>query len=271
MIARTVIIACLAAVAQEAAAGPRALSADFCADQLVLALADRDDIAALSPDADNDFSYLRDKSGGFLRTRADSESVKALAPDVVLRFWGGDAARLKKLGFAVVTLTYADDFDGVKENIRAAADALGRKDRGEALIAEMEARLAALARRDGPHPRALYVTPGGVTAGRETMIDAILQAAGVANIAADKGLQYWPSLPAESLVAAPPELIVAGFFTANSERVNHWSAARHPALRGIFKETPTVHLPADVLSCPGWYSVDAAEMIAAAIEGADAN
>ncbi|MEZ5930191.1 MAG: hypothetical protein R3C55_17145 [Parvularculaceae bacterium] len=98
------------------------------------------------------------------------------------------------------------------------------------------------------------------------MIDAILGAAGVRNIAAENGLAYWGSLPAEAVVADPPALIVTGFFSANSERINHWSAARHPAFRKIFGETPTIHLSTDVLSCPGWFSLDAAETIADALE-----
>lgn len=265
---RIIITLCVAAAAP-AAAAPRVMSADFCADQLVLALADRSDIAALSPDADNDFSYLREKAGDILRTRPDPETVKALAPDMVLRFWGGDAARLKTLGVRTTTLDYASDFDGVRENIRVAAAALGQEARGAALIAEMDARLAVLEKRGGAHPHALYVTPGGVTAGKATMIDAIFRAAGVSNIAADAGLAHWPPLPAETLVASPPAFLVTGFFAANSERVNHWSAARHPALREIFAKTTTVHLPADILSCPGWYSVDAAEAIAAVTGGGD--
>lgn len=268
MISRTLIALCIAAAAP-AAAAPRVMSTDFCADQLVLTLADRDDVVALSPDADNDFSYLRDKVGDIPRTRPDPETVKALAPDVVLRFWGGDAARMANLGVNAVTLNYASDFDGVRENIRSAASALAQKARGEALIAVMDVRLEALARRGGAHPRALYVTPGGVTAGKSTMIDAIFRAAGVINIAAENGLSYWPPLPAETLVATPPGFIVTGFFTANSERINHWSAARHPALQEIFDETPTVHLPADVLSCPGWYSAEAAEIIANSIGDGD--
>jgi iron complex transport system substrate-binding protein len=269
---------CLAAAAPAAAAPSanadkpdlRVMSTDFCADQLVLALADREDIVALSPDADNDFSYLRGKAGEIPRTRPDPETVKALAPDVVLRFWGGEPARMRKLGVEAVTLDYASDFDGVRENIRVAAAAIGQKARGASLIAGMNARLDALEARGGAHPRALYVTPGGVTAGKATMIDAIFRAAGIVNIAAEKGLSYWPPLPAETLVASPPSFIVTGFFTANSERVNHWSAARHPALREIFRRAQTVHLPADLLSCPGWYSVDAAEKIAAFIGDGDA-
>lgn len=252
-----------------ASAGPRVLSADFCADQLVLALADPSQIAALSPDAEKDFSFHRARAQGLPRARADAESVLASGADVVLRFWGGDAARLGRLGVEVVTLDYAADFAGVKRNIEAAAKAMQREQEGAALIAAIDRRLSALAARGPAGVTALYVTPGGVTAGKETMIDAILSAAGVGNAAADAGLSYWPPLSAEAVVADPPSFVVAGFFTSNAERINHWSAARHPALAQLLKATPGIAPPADVLSCPGPQSVAAAEMIRGAAETRD--
>jgi iron complex transport system substrate-binding protein len=248
------------------AAGLRVLSADFCADQLTLALADRSNIAALSPDAEKDFSFHRAAAAGLAQGRADVESVAAVKADIVLRFWGGDAARLERFGVKVVTLDYASDFDGVKRNIETAAAAMGREAAGRAIIADIDARLAALSARGPANITALYVTPGGVTAGKETMIDAILAAAGVANSAAEAGLSYWPPMSAEAIVADPPAFVVAGFFTSNAERINHWSAARHPALASLLKKTPGVAPPADVLSCPGPQSVEAAEMIRDAVD-----
>ena len=250
------------------AAGLRIFSADFCADQLTLALADPGEIAALSPDAEKDFSFLRARAAGLPQARADVESVAAAKADVVLRFWGGDAARLERLGVRVVTLDYAADFDGVKRNIKTAAAAIGREAAGRALVADIDKRLAALSARAPSGVAALYVTPGGVTAGKATMIDAILSAAGVRNSAAEAGLSYWPALSAEAIVADPPAFVVAGFFASNAERINHWSAARHPALQRILQRTPGVAPPADVLSCPGSQSVDAAEMIRDAADSA---
>lgn len=247
----------------------RIFSADYCADQLALALADRDQFVALSVDAEKDFSYLRVRAAGLPQARADAEQAIARRADVVLRFWGGDAARLQGLGVKVVTLDYAADFDAVKANVMIAADAMGQHDRGEALAGKIDARLAALAARGKFSTSALYVTPGGVTAGKGTMIDAIFDAAGVGNLAAEKGLSYWPPLSAEALIADPPDFMVTGFFTANSERINHWSAVRHPALRKTLDATPRVDLPADVLSCPGWFSLDAAEAIRDAAEKLD--
>lgn len=251
----------IAAALAIAAAAPRVLSADFCADQLVLALADRAQIAALSPDAEKDFSYFRARADGLPEARAEAEAVIANRADVVIRFWGGDAARLERLGVKVVTLDYASDFDGVRNNIRAAARAMAREAQAETLISELDSRLRALAALGPSGVTALYVTPGGVTAGKETMIDAIFSAAGVANSAADDGLSHWPPLSAEAVIAEPPDFVVAGFFSSNAERVNHWSAARHPALMRLLRRTPGVSPSADLLSCPGLQSVAAAEVI----------
>lgn len=249
----------------------RVFSADYCADQLALALADPAQIASLSVDAGKDFSYLRAKAGTIPQTRADAEQIIASGADVVLRFWGGDAARLKQFGIPVVSLVYAADFSAVKENIQVAASALHREIEGETLIAEIDARLAALAARGKTSVDALYATPGGVTAGKGTMIDAIFAAAGVGNIAADEGLSYWPPLSAEALIADPPHFIVTGFFSADSERINHWSAARHPALRRLLDATPRIDLAADVLACPGWFALDAAEAIRAKVDSLKEN
>lgn len=246
----------------------RVFSADYCADQLVLALADRDQIAALSVDADKDFSYLRGKADGLKKMRADAEAVYASGADVVLRYWGGDENRFSRLGVRVVTLAYASTFDDIRKNIETAADAIDQADRGGALSDELDRNLSALRDRGPSGVAALYVTPGGVTAGAHTMIDEIFSAAGVENIAAANGLSYWPPLSAEVLVKDPPAYVVAGFFGANSERINHWSAARHPALRKALDATTRVDLSADILACPNFFSVDAAEEIRKAVENA---
>lgn len=245
------------------------MSLDTCADQFLLALGDDAQIVAVSPLAEENDSFLRMKAKRFPKARPNAEEILPRRPDVALRVWGGTpklADTLDRLGVKVVTLGYAADFDAVKANIRAAAEALGRRARGEAMIADLDARLAALAKRPLYPHAALYVTPGGVTAGAGTMIDSIFQAARVKNAAAEAGAAFWTPLPAEALALHPPSLIVTGFFTADRELIGHWSIARHPALREIFSDTPTVHLSADTISCPAWFAVDAAEAIAAGVD-----
>lgn len=268
MIRLTIFLLALAA-AFPAAAKPRAVSLDYCADQYLLKLADKDQILAVSRGADKDYSYLRNKAAGHNQIRPSREEVFALAPDLVLRQWGGGANAEKNFtafGARVVSLGHPEDFEGVKDNIRLVANALDQEAKGDALIADMEARLDALARSYDSKKRALYVTPGGVTAGAHTMIDAMIHAAGLINIAAEEGKSYWPALPAEDVLLAPPDFIVGGFFVSRDQDINHWSAARHPALKRLLDKTPSVQLPADLVSCAAWFSVDSAEMIAKGAE-----
>jgi len=242
---------------------PRAVSLDYCSDQYLLKLADPAQILAVSRGATGDYSYMRKSAAAYARIRASTEEALTLAPDLVLRQWGGGAnaeRAFARFGAKVVTLGFASNFDDIRNNIRQTAQALEQQQRGAALIAELDAALNALARRTPPNTKTLYVTPGGVTAGAGTMIDAILTAAGVQNLAADQS--YWPALPAETLIQNPPELIVGGFFVSRDQDINHWSAARHPALAALFQNTPTVQLPPDLVGCAAWYSIDAAVIIA---------
>lgn len=266
----TVLLSALISAAQ---AKPRVVSLDYCADQYLLLIGEPEQIKALSRGADKDYAYLRKAAAAHRRIRPTAEEVLTQEPDVVLRQWGGGAnaeSVFGRFGADVVSLGFPEDFDGVKDNIRLTAEALQQEPRGEALIRELDQRLNDLETQTSNRPaqRALYVTPGGVTAGAHTMINAMIEAAGMINIAAENGQSYWPALPAEKLLLNPPGFIVAGFFTSQDEHINHWSAARHPALRAIIEKTPGVSLPADVLSCAAFHSIEAAEMIAQSAEGA---
>jgi iron complex transport system substrate-binding protein len=258
MIARAA--AALLALATPAAA--RVFSADYCADQYVLALAEPADIAALSPDAQRDFSYLRAAAAGLSRVRPGAEEAVASGADLVLRAWGGDAGAFERAGLRVVTLEDGADFDAIARSIRTAAAALGAAHKGETLIEAMEATLQRLADAPPLDIAAVYVTPGGVSAGAGTLIDAIIRAAGLRNRTAEAGLSWWPPLPLEALAAAPPDFIVAGFFDSGV-RADQWSPARHPAYARIFARSKTIHLPADLLSCPAWFAADAAARLRA--------
>lgn len=264
----TIICSALGAGAAAAVPAPRVFSADPCADQYVLALAPRASIAALSREAQGPYSRLRDRAGGLPRARATVEDALARHATVVLRTYGGEAGAFARAGLRVVTLEDASDFDGVRRETRRAAAALGGAEAGERLVAAMDARLDALARRGALDVAALYVTPGGVTAGRGTFVDALFRAAGVRNAAAEAGLSDWPPLPLEKLAETPPAFAVAGFFDPKLAAADNWSPARHPAFARALAGKPVVFLPADVLSCPAWFAVEAAERIRAGAEAA---
>ncbi len=251
--------------AASAAAEPRRIvSLDYCADQYVLALADRAQIAALSRGAQRDDSYFRERARGIRQVRPSLEEVLALRPDLVVRNWGGswDAEQVyARFNVPVLQVGDAPDFAAARADLLDAADALGQRRRGEALARDLDLRLARLEAMAPPErPAVMYLSAGGAVAGSGTLIDSVIAAAGGRNVRAEAS---WTVLPLERMVETPPALIALGFFNHGRWQMNAWSPARHPALQRALDGARVVRLPADAISCEAWYAIDAAELIAA--------
>jgi iron complex transport system substrate-binding protein len=252
----------LALGATPAGAQPqRIVSLDFCADQYVLRLSHRAAIAALSRGADGADSYERESARGLPQVRATLEEVAPLRPDLVVRSYGGGPtleAGLARRGIPVMNVGWVEDIDGMVREVRRVGAALGQRARGEALARSIEERRRLLALGRRPGVSALYLTPGGVTAGRGTMVDAIFREAGVTNLERRRG---WQSVPLEALVRNPPQRVVLSFFDLHAAKQDAWSVARHPVMRRILAKTPSVAWPAAWTACPSWGALDAAESL----------
>ncbi|MEO0983598.1 MAG: ABC transporter substrate-binding protein [Pseudomonadota bacterium] len=251
----------LAAAAQSEPARPTVVSLDYCADQFVLGLADRDQILGVSKDADKAFSHLRARADGLRQVRASGEDVIALRPDLVVRSWGGSARDLdfyRRFGIEVAQIGYAQDIEGVRRETRAIGEALGRSAQAESLIRAMPSPAPRSAERS-----ALYLTPGGVTAGERTLVGALIHAAALENGAGEGG---WQSLPLERLVLAPPAVALTAFFEFDTDAADHWSLSRHPVLNRILADAQRIRLDETRLTCPAWFVAQEAAAIAEALE-----
>jgi iron complex transport system substrate-binding protein len=267
--AASIMIALLAgALAASAAASPRRIvSLDYCADQYVLALADRDQIAALSRGARRDDSFFRVRAAGVPLVRDSLEDVIGAHPDLIVRNWGGGpmaAATFGRFGAPVLQVGDAATFVAARADLLAAADAMGQRARGQALAADLDRRLAALRVTWAPaRPHVLYLSASGAVAGRGGLLNDVIEAAGGANV---RTRAQWDVLPLERLVARPPEIVALGFFTSGQTRASPWTFAQHPALRRALSSSKLVRLSSDVISCEAWYAVGAAEALAAAMQ-----
>ncbi len=239
----------------------RVVSLDYCADQYVLQLLDRDQILAVSPYADSSSSYMRDTAMGIAQVRSLAEDVLVLKPDLIVRSYGGGPnaqSFFEKAGIPVVQLGYAADIEGIRTVLREAASGLSAEDRAETIISEMDRRLAVLKQR-ADDKTALYMTPGGVTSGPGSLIHEMLIAAGLSNFQQEPG---WRALPLERLAYEQPDLIAAAFFDSKANNVDAWTAARHPIARKQMAELETVFLDGAWTACGGWFLVDAIEALA---------
>lgn len=247
---------------------PSVMSLDYCADQYVLALADRGQILAVSQAAGAEYSYMADRARGVPQARPSPEAALMLDPDIVVRQWGGGfgaADVLKRFGIPVAQIGDDATLAEARASLLAIGAALGQSARAEVLAAEMDRRLAAIeAPPMADRPRALYVTAGGMSSGAGTFIDAILQAAGVRNAVAERGRQGWAWVDLEALALDPPDLFVIGFFDKRERLVDNWSPSRHAFLQDALASHPTVNLASREVACPAWFVVDAIEAIAGA-------
>lgn len=249
------------------AAPRRIVSLDYCADQFVLGLAGRDRILAVSPDAEAEFSYLRAAAAGLPTVRPRAEDVLILRPDLVARSYGGGPnarAFFERAGVPVLQIGFAGDLDGVRASIRGAAKALGAPARGEALIADMDARIArarGAAAGNAARANVLYLTPSGITAGPGTLVHRMIEAAGLDNFQSRSG---WGPIPLERLAYESPDLIASAWFGARTDHDDAWTPSRHPVAKRHLRSVPVVSLEGSTTSCGGWFLADAVEALAAA-------
>jgi iron complex transport system substrate-binding protein len=152
-----------------------------------------------------------------------AEDILRLKPDLVFVTTYSRAETIQALestGAPVYRLANLDDLAGIIATIRGVGVAVGEEAAATRIVADMERRLAAVAaRRAGrPRPRVLSYS-GGFTAGRGTSFDDIVRRAGGVNEAAARGIDKFPRLSAEQVLAWNPDVLVSGFLPGEEEAV----------------------------------------------------
>jgi iron complex transport system substrate-binding protein len=255
---------CLTVDASAGGATPmRIVSANLCADRLVIDLVPRERILSVSPfAADPGLSPSSDRAVGLPVNRGDAEEILALRPDLVVTgafASRGAAALLRRAGVAVHEIPVTADLAAARAAIRDLARRLDAVARGEAMIAALDARLDAL-----PRPlvsvRAVSLHAGGWVAGAGSLADAVFSRLGIVNAAASR--IGFVQMDVETLLSHAPELFAV-------ERHGGPAASRaaeamtHPALaRGAARR---VEIPARDWACADAGLGQAAALIAGAV------
>lgn len=207
---------------------PTIVSLNPCTDAVLAEVADPAQILAVS-------HYSHDPRASSMplaearRFRASGgtvEEVLALDPDVVVAgsfLPPATAQAFERLGVRVETFGIVPDLAENAAQVRRLATLVGHPERGEALLARIDAALAA-ARHEGEPVTALLWQQGGIVPGEDTLIVHLMAHAGFASHSAARGLGQGAYLPLEQVLADPPEVVLA----AGGERM-----LTHPALRGL--------------------------------------
>ena len=264
----TGLAAGLAGGVARAAALPRVISLNPCLDTVLVHVADRSQIAALSHYArDPRQSSIAAVALSYPITYESAEEVIALRPDVILTAAHSSPATraaLKRLGIRAELFKVPNSWVENQAQIRRIAEVVGHPDRGEALIARIETALLKNAPRPGTRPiTALVFQPNGFAAGHGTLVDEMMRRAGFVNVAERYGLKKWGNVSLERLLDDPPEVLLAGQAEPNAptfaERI-----LNHPALASIAPRMIRAVFPERLLYCGGPVLIDTAAALATA-------
>ncbi|MBK5910708.1 hypothetical protein CCR85_04275 [Rhodothalassium salexigens] len=210
------------------------VSLNLCTDQLAMMMARPGQLVSVSHLArDPRSSALHEEARRYPINHGLAEEVFLLDPDLVLagRFSKREAvAMLRRLGFRVEQFSPAYSFDDIRANVRRMGALLGRERLADQLVADFDARLAAVRdARQGQRPvRAIVHGSNNYTSGRNTLVQEVLAAAGMRNVADEMGYSGLTRLPLEVMVMAEPDAIIAGSrFTTPALAQEDF---RHPAL-----------------------------------------
>lgn len=255
----------LAAPAQ-ADAG-RVVSLNPCLDNILVKVADRAQIAALSHYArDAHSSSIADIAANFPVVGESAEDVIMLRPDLVLAgFHNSPATRmaLERLGIHEETFRVPETVADSIAQVREVAKLVGQDARGEEVVREIETALAAAAPPDNRRPTALIFQPNGLAPSRGTLADEMLTRTGFTNAAGRYTLQKWQNVPLERLIADPPDVLLAGEVEPGQPT---WAdrVMTHPALKSLGTHTLQARFPERLLYCGGPVLIDTAAVLAKA-------
>lgn len=262
------------AMAASAPAPPRRIvSLNLCADQLLIALADKAQIAALSPLArDPSLSFYAAPARRLPLTGGGMEELLALQPDLILNPPGRVRHGLAALGggrAAMIDIADATTPDEIFRNIRIVAKAIGHSARGEALIRRMREDISRLsAGRPGRSGIAAYYQRRGYLTGQGTLIDDLMTRAGLLNLSVKLGTPALSAITLEEMVAARPDFLIMDTATRTvADRGTE--LLRHPALDKAVPQSHRLYLPSRLTVCGGPSYAIALAVLRAQIAAAD--
>ncbi|WP_312813172.1 ABC transporter substrate-binding protein [Brevundimonas sp.] len=245
----------------------RIVSLNPCLDAILVEVANRDQIAAIShysriPRQ----SAIYDLAMRLPQTHGTAEEIIALRPDLVLSSRHGARATrtaLERLGIPMALFDVPSTVEESISQVREVAAAAGFAHRGEALVSRIQEAINT-ARPDSPRRlKALVYQPNGFAAGHGTLMNEMMELAGFENVAGRYGIGKWGNVSVEHILANPPEVLLSGSL---SPSVQTWSERimRHPALASLSDRIVQTTLEEKLLYCGGPVLIQTAAALARA-------
>jgi len=265
-VAALAMLAVLSPRSATASGLPRIASMNVCTDQLLITLADPEQILGLSRYARERFeSFAADAARQYRILSGGAEDILVLRPDIVVAsLFDKRSTRelLKQKGLHLVEFVVPRNLDEVKAQIREMGDVVGHPDRASAEIVRLDdaivrARQAVASR----HYRVLPLSRRGWVTGSDSLLSSLLAETGLFNAAADLGIGFGGFASLEAIVNLKPDLIVVSEAGDRAEDDGR-AFLLHPALERFYPPSRRIVIPDRLTVCGGVMLADALDVLA---------
>ena len=185
---------------------------NVCTDQLLLTLADPEQILGLSRFSRDGWQSQAGDISRYPVLSGGAEDVLLIRPDIVVASaFDKRSTRelLKAKGLRLVELSVPRTLDEARQQIREAGDITGHPDRAAAEIARLDAALARARRAVSErHYRVLPLSRRGWVAGSDSFVGSLLGETGLRSAAGDLGFAFGGFASLEAIVNLRPDFIV---------------------------------------------------------------
>jgi iron complex transport system substrate-binding protein len=252
--------------AASAANLPRLVSMNVCADQLLLTLADPEQILGLSRFARDGWQSKAGDISRYPVLSGGAEDVLLINPDIVVASaFDKRSTRelLKAKGLRLAELAVPRNLDEARQQIREAGDITGHPDRAAAEIARLDAALARARRTVSErHYRVLPLSRRGWVAGSDSFVGSLLGEIGLRSAAGDLGFSFGGFASLEAIVNLRPDFIVVSQ-AGDTARDDGQAFLLHPALERFYPPEKRIVIPERMTECGGVLLADALDALAA--------
>ncbi len=239
-------------------------SINLCADQLVLLLADSDQIRSLSNLSHEEAgSYYFETARKYPVNEGHAEQIFNLQPDIVIVGQYSKqhtVAMLQEVNLQIETLPIANNIETVFQNILNVAQWVGHPQRGIDLVDQLRERLSVIEAPEGSKPIAAVFDPNGYTSGKLSLRGEMMETAGFQNAASLAGIESYGKLSLEAIIALQPDALVESPYSPGT-----WSRAQamsqHPALLNAGVNPHIIHVPSRMTVCGGPWTIDVIEQL----------
>jgi iron complex transport system substrate-binding protein len=238
-----------------AAGLPRIASMNVCTDQLLITLADPEQILGLSRYARERFeSFAASDAGRYRVLSGGAEDILVLRPDIVVASQLDKRSTrelLKEKGLHLAEFAVPRNLGEVKAQIREMGDVVGHPDRARTEIARLDDAIARARQAVAAKPyRVLPLSRRGWVSGSDSLVSSLLAETGLFNAAGDLGITFGGFASLEAIVNLKPDLIVVSEAGDRAEDDGR-AFLLHPALERFYPPSKRIVIPDRLTVCGG--------------------